>query len=151
MIEIIDNRRLYNAYLAGALEVIKNKNILNKINVFPVADGDTGTNLSSTMRSIIMEADYRESFKASFETIANAAIMGARGNSGIIFAEYLNGINQELTSSLHITLEDFIQANSKAVEYAYNAVAEPVEGTMITVIKSFALSLERFQTRLTNL
>jgi len=140
----IDNGKLYNAYLFGAKNVMENKNYLNKINVFPVADGDTGSNLSSTMKAIIRESKIKESVKDSLESIADAALGGARGNSGIIFAEYLNGVSIEMNSGSIITTEHFANANSKAVKYAYDAISNPVEGTMLTVIKVWADALMEF-------
>lgn len=79
-ISTLDSERLYNSFLSGAHEVIKNKNSLNEINVFPVADGDTGSNLSSTMHAIIMDAKISGSVKETMNSIADAALTGARGN-----------------------------------------------------------------------
>ncbi|WP_461204856.1 DAK2 domain-containing protein [Clostridium sp. DL1XJH146] len=141
----INNEKLYYAYLSGAKEVMINKNDLNKINVFPVADGDTGSNLYSTMNSIIKDSKLGQSIKHTVESIADAALGGARGNSGIIFAQYLQGISDEIENENHLTMDNFIKANKNAVNYAYNAIANPVEGTMVTVIKAWSEALNKFK------
>ena len=129
------SENLYSGFLAGANEVIKQKLELNKINVFPVADGDTGTNMAYTMNSIIQNSKVKENAKATLQTIADAALIGARGNSGIIFAQFVNGMFIEIKNLSEIDISSFSQAANKAVKYAYEAIAEPVEGTMITVMR----------------
>lgn len=146
----IDNKKIYNAYLFGAKRVMDQKNYLNRINVFPVADGDTGSNLHSMMHAIIRESEEKDTVKSTFESIADAALGGARGNSGIIFAEYLNGVSIELDDNSTTSLTHFANANHEAVKYAYNAISNPVEGTMITVIKEWASALVEFAGRATN-
>lgn len=143
----IDSKKLFNAYIHGAIHVMRYKSLLNRINVFPVPDGDTGNNLHSTMRSIINEAERSDSVKTTLESIADASLGGARGNSGIIFAQYLNGISIEINGEKSITIEDFVNANKKSVDYAYSAVSDPVEGTMLTVIKDWADSIFDFHTK----
>ena len=134
----LDSERLYNSFLSGAHEVIKNKNSLNEINVFPVADGDTGSNLSSTMHAIIMDAKISGSVKETMNSIADAALTGARGNSGIIIAQYINGIFLSLMDDEMITISSFAETVKNAVPYAYQAISNPVEGTIITVIREWA-------------
>ena len=85
----IDGKQLYNSFLSGAHRIFENQKLINKINVFPVADADTGTNLASTMRSIIDISTPNNNLKLSAVSIADAALTGARGNSGIIFAQFL--------------------------------------------------------------
>lgn len=137
-ISTLDSERLYNSFLSGAQEVIKNKNSLNEINVFPVADGDTGSNLSSTMHAIIMDAKISGSVKETMNSIADAALTGARGNSGIIIAQYINGIFLSLMDDEMITISSFAETVKNAVPYAYQAISNPVEGTIITVIREWA-------------
>ena len=137
-ISTLDSERLYNSFLSGAHEVIKNKNSLNEINVFPVADGDTGSNLSSTMHAIIMDAKISGSVKETMNSIADAALTGARGNSGIIIAQYINGIFLSLMDDEMITISSFAETVKNAVPYAYQAISNPVEGTIITVIREWA-------------
>ncbi len=137
----IGGEDIYQAFISGANEVIKEKLELNRINVFPIADGDTGSNLAYTMNSIIENSESFELPKDSLASIADAALMGARGNSGIIFAQFMNGIYMEIENKEYIEISDFVGAVKKAGDYAYKAIANPVEGTMITVIDDWADSL----------
>jgi DegV family protein with EDD domain len=137
----LDSENLYYSFVSGAQEVIKNKNSLNEINVFPVADGDTGSNLSSTMHAIILDARISGSVKETMNSIADAALTGARGNSGIIIAQYINGIFLSLMDEETITIPSFAETVKNAVPYAYQAISDPVEGTIITVIREWADSV----------
>ena len=128
---------LYYAFLSGVIKVRKQKNVLNKMNVFPIPDGDTGSNLISTMNAIIEETKVHKSIKATFNSMTDAALTGARGNSGIIFAQFINGINEEIKDTEVFTTVNFAETLKKAVPYAYNAILNPVEGTMITVIREW--------------
>jgi dihydroxyacetone kinase-like predicted kinase len=134
----LNGENIYQCFASGAREVIKNKKSLNSINVFPVADGDTGSNLASTMNYIIEEAKVMESAKNTMSSIADAALVGARGNSGIIMAQYINGIFMSLTDDEEISITGFAESVKKAVSHAYNAISNPVEGTIITVIRDWA-------------
>lgn len=140
-LEKMNGENIYYGFVAGAHEVIKQKKELNRINVFPVADGDTGSNLAYTMNTIIQQANIEASPRETMATIAEAALMGARGNSGIIFAQFINGIYMEMEEIEDLTVMSFSSSVNRAVEYAYNSIAEPVEGTMITVMKDWANSL----------
>lgn len=148
--DMISSKKMYFAYLSGAREVMQNKNMLNKINVFPVADGDTGTNLYSTMSSIIKDSNPGNSIKTTMDSIADSALKGARGNSGIIFAQYLYGLSVETVNEEILTTANFIRSNLKAVQYAYKSIADPIEGTIITVIKDWAYALDRLEKHSTN-
>lgn len=129
---------LYYSFLSGFKEVKKQYKMLNRINVFPVADGDTGSNLLSTLASIIYETKATDSFKDTMGSIADAALNGARGNSGIIFAQFINGINNKIKEVEVIDADSLLVAINKAVPYAYSAIMEPIEGTIITVIREWA-------------
>lgn len=148
--QYMDSEKLYFAFLAGAREVIKQKNALNKINVFPVADGDTGTNLAFTMHAIIEEASVQNSAKKTMETIADAALMGARGNSGIIFAQFINGLYMGIEDKEEISIRGFSHSVTNAVSYAHKAISNPVEGTMITVMRDWANSLDKLKDKATD-
>jgi len=137
-ISYLDGPRLYYAFIAGGNEVIKDQKYLNKINVFPVPDSDTGTNLASTMRSIAEGAVPNPSFYKTSHSIADMALSGARGNSGIIFAQFLYGISEEIKNAKRISTSSFGEIVKKAVQYAYKSVVSPVEGTMLTVMKDWA-------------
>jgi len=137
-ITILDGRSLYYAFLAGAQRVFENQGLINKINVFPVADADTGTNLASMMRSIVDSPIPTDNIKVTASALAEAALVGARGNSGIIFAQFLYGFSNEIVSEEEFTVESFAKSIRSAVTYAYEAIANPVEGTMISVIREWA-------------
>jgi uncharacterized protein len=134
----LDGRNLYYAFIAGARKVIENQVELNRINVFPVNDGDTGTNLAATIRSVMESIHPHRSYKITADRIAEATLMNARGNSGIIFAQFFYGLSIETGNFRSITLKQFAESLAKSVSYVYAAVARPVEGTMLTVIKDFA-------------
>ena len=147
----ISNKILYNAYRAGAQEVIRHRNQLNSINVFPVADGDTGSNLSSMMHSILNESKLEKDVGNTMRSIADAAIIGARGNSGIIFAQYLSGVSIGLENGAGlINVHHYVEANKTAVDYAYDAVEIPAEGTMLTLIRVWSEALYRFMKKTTD-
>jgi len=138
LVKLLDGRSFYYAFLAGAQRIFENQGLLNKINVFPVADADTGTNLASTMRSIVDSPIPTNNVKMAATALADAALVGARGNSGIIFAQFLYGFGNEIENEENLTVENFSRSITKAVTYAYEAIANPVEGTMISVIREWA-------------
>jgi DegV family protein with EDD domain len=137
-IKYLDGRRLYNAFLVGGNAIISDKNYLNKINVFPVPDSDTGSNLASTIRSISEKAQMNPSADATLRSIADAAINGARGNSGLIFAQFLQGVSDQFKNVKKISTNKFGESVKKATHYAYASIVSPVEGTMLTVMRDWA-------------
>jgi len=137
-IKYLDGDRLYYAFLIGGNAVIEDKNYLNKINVFPVPDSDTGTNMASTMRSIAEGAVLSRSAEATMQSIVDSALSGARGNSGLIFAQFLYGISEKIKNVKRISTSQFGESVKEAVKYAYKAIVSPVEGTMLTVMKDWA-------------
>jgi len=134
----MDGRDLYYTFIAGAKNVIEHQVELNKINVFPVNDGDTGTNLAATIRSVIESLHPHRSYKITADRIAEATLMNARGNSGIIFAQFFYGLSTETGNHKTINPVQFAESIQRSVRYIYEAVAHPVEGTMLTVIKEWA-------------
>jgi DegV family protein with EDD domain len=146
-ISYLDGPRLYYAFMVGGSEVIKDQKYLNKINVFPVPDSDTGTNLASTMRSIAEGAVPNPSVYKTLHSIADMALSGARGNSGLIFAQFLYGISEEIKNVKRISTNSFGEIVKKAVQYAYKSVVSPVEGTMLTVMKDWAESVYQQRTK----
>ena len=142
-IRYLDGSRLYNAIIAGGKAVIQNQAYLNKINVFPVPDADTGTNMASTMRSILETSKVSRSLKNTLRSIADSALLGARGNSGIIFAQFMHGLSQELKDHQTISAKDFARSVNNAIVYVYDSILEPVEGTIITVMKDWAKAVEK--------
>ncbi|MCK9204478.1 MAG: DegV family EDD domain-containing protein [Bacteroidales bacterium] len=137
-IKELDGKQLYHSFIAGAQRIFEEQKLLNKINVFPVADADTGTNLASTMRSIMDAIIPTDNLKQTAVALADAALIGARGNSGIIFAQFLYGFSNEIKAEQTLDVESFATSMKKAVAYAYDAIANPVEGTILTVIKDWA-------------
>lgn len=139
---IMTGRELYNAIISGAKKILNERTHLNKINVFPVPDGDTGNNMSYMMQRIISDSKPSDSISDAMESIANAAISGSRGNSGIIFAEYLNGLYEHLKGKNTVYLEEFHEGIRNGVKKAYEALMNPVEGTILTVLrKSFDIEV----------
>ncbi len=141
----IDAYCLFNAFLSGNNEVINNKNALDRINVFPVADGDTGTNLVLTL-SAVQNSKIKKTAGETLAAMADAALSGARGNSGIIFAEFIGGLSENLRKIEKISAHDLAEGAKNAVHRAYNAISEPVEGTILTVLKDWAHAVEKNKT-----
>jgi hypothetical protein len=139
---MIDGHKLYDFVASGAQNLIVNEHNLNRINVFPVADGDTGTNLALTMKNILSNAKKDVSAKLTMNSIAKVALESAYGNSGMIFAQYLNGLAIEIGDKESISQEEFALATQSAVKYAYEAVASPKEGTILTVMKEWSTQLK---------
>ncbi len=138
----LSGKQLYYSFIAGAQSLLANQNLINKINVFPVKDGDTGTNLASTFRSIIDSDIPTLNVKTTADAIAEAALIGARGNSGIIFAQFLYGFSEGIQGQEELRVRDFSEALKKAVKYSYDAIANPVEGTIITVLREWAETID---------
>lgn len=138
IISELDGRALYYSFMAGARKLIAHQVELNRINVFPVNDGDTGTNLAATIRAVIDSMRPHRSYKITADRIAETVLMHARGNSGIIFAQFFYGLSCETGDYKTVRIKEFAESAKLAVQYIYNAVANPVEGTMLTVIREWA-------------
>jgi len=140
---VVDGKRIYHAFSAGTQEVIEHRRDLNAINVFPVADADTGTNLALTLEHTLNAVRPEASPIGTLRAIADASLSGARGNSGVILAQFLNGLSAEMTPEPEVSAADFGASLVRSVPYAYGAVAQPVEGTMLTVIKAWSEGFQR--------
>lgn len=127
-------------FLAGAKNLEANKEWINELNVFPVPDGDTGTNMTLTIMSAAKEVAGLES--VNMETLAKAissgSLRGARGNSGVILSQLLRGFTKGIHDTEEIDVITITEAFQKAVATAYKAVMKPKEGTILTVAKGFA-------------
>ncbi|MDY0277531.1 MAG: DegV family protein [Acholeplasma sp.] len=132
----ISKEKLYNAVINGAIAVINAKNHLNEINVFPVRDRDTGTNLASLMNSIIENSKIGKDINETLVSISNAALRGSKGNSGIIFSQFFYGITKVATEE-NIDFSNIIDKAESGYKYAYESIEEPVEGTIITLMKKW--------------
>ncbi|MGD0231878.1 MAG: DAK2 domain-containing protein [Syntrophorhabdales bacterium] len=133
-------RRFRKLIIAGADWVAKNRDELNKINVFPVPDGDTGSNMSATLASAArgMEAAGETRLDAMVKAAAWGALMGARGNSGIILSQILSAFSEGIEGRERLFAEDIVLALSRGVKKAYKAVLHPTEGTILTVARETA-------------
>ena len=130
-------RDLAQAALAA---IATNQNQLNALNVFPVPDGDTGTNMMLTMRGIAsdMETTATADVPTTATAMARAALLASRGNSGLIMAQLFRGLRDAMTEAAEVNGENFAHGLTLAAEMAYGAVPNPVEGTMLTVIREAA-------------
>lgn len=145
IIKILNGRDFFNAFVHGTNEVIKTADTLNKINVFPVADGDTGTNLSSTLQSVIELSRVSDSFGETVWSMADSALLSARGNSGAIFAQYFHGMSKSFKNHRTVDVITFAEGAFKAIDYAYDAMSVPTEGTMLTVIKEWSRGIYKLR------
>ena len=138
-IHYLNGRRLKHGIIAGAESVILRKEYLNKINVFPVADGDTGTNMALTLKAVVdglYECDD-STIDAVVCCAADAALVGSRGNSGSILAQFYQGLYEGLAGKERASARDFANALLLAKNEAYDAMMNPVEGTILTVIRDW--------------
>jgi len=135
---------LRRALIAGARRVIADRDVLNKINVFPVADGDTGSNLAFTLGSVLTGALSRRTAGAGelMRKVGEDAIDGARGNSGAILAQFFTGVAESIGSRVAIEPEYMAWAVRAGSLSARQALAEPREGTILSVIGAFADALQ---------
>jgi uncharacterized protein len=142
-IRYLDGQRLRRAMIAGATFVSDRAEPLNKINVFPVPDGDTGTNMALTLTRIAQRAavsKVRHARQAAV-SIADEAVAGAQGNSGAILAQFLTGFSEAVPDRLRIDTEQFGLAVVAGAESARAAIQRPQEGTILTVLRDWAQHL----------
>ena len=131
--------------LNGAKLLDTNKAHVNELNVFPVPDGDTGTNMSMTMLSASREVSNcsTNNMPELCDAVAKGALRGARGNSGVILSQILKGMTSVLAKSADISAKTFAKAFAAGTEVAYKAVTKPKEGTILTVIRAISDSAEK--------
>lgn len=137
-IDHINGDMLLDMFKQAAATLKSNKEHVNDLNVFPVPDGDTGTNMSMTFESALNEMLKLNavSIEAVAEAASNGSLMGARGNSGVILSQILRGFHKGCKGKSNMDTADFAQALVSASETAYKAVMKPVEGTILTVVRS---------------
>jgi DegV family protein with EDD domain len=138
----LDGFQLYGFFSAGSHRVHAARHHIDSINVFPVPDGDTGTNLSSTLSGALASTIPGASAALTLTRLADAAILSARGNSGVIFAQFITGLSESVRST-ELRTHEFIEAVHHAYRRAKEAVTDPKEGTILSVIETWALSLSR--------
>ncbi|MCD8077581.1 MAG: DAK2 domain-containing protein [Lachnospiraceae bacterium] len=139
-IKTMDAEMLKQAFLAGAKNLENNKEWINDLNVFPVPDGDTGTNMTLTILSAVKEVTAIEepTIARLAKAISSGSLRGARGNSGVILSQLLRGFTKEIQDVEAITPEVAARAFQRATETAYKAVMKPKEGTILTVARGMA-------------
>ncbi len=139
-ISVFDGQDLRKAMLAGADWLEEHREAINALNVFPVPDGDTGSNMSTTMQAAVRDIKTSTELLAGTVAakIAHSALLGARGNSGVILSQILRGLAQGLDKKSTFTATDLANAFQEASRMAYRAVIRPVEGTILTVVRETA-------------
>jgi DegV family protein with EDD domain len=143
-IRYLDGRRLHRAVVAGSHWVRRMQESLNRINVFPVSDSDTGTNMTATLAgaaSTVPGGEARDVSAAS-RRIADSTLLGARGNSGAILAQFFQGLAEGLEGCGRVTLSRFASAALRGADAARSALGRPQEGTILTVMSDWARQLE---------
>jgi DegV family protein with EDD domain len=144
-IAYLDAPRLLRALSAGIGHVFQRREYLNRINVFPVPDGDTGTNMAFTFKTILEATTTSPDERVDdlMDHVAEAALDGARGNSGAIMAQYFHGFREAVAGRRLLTPENFAQAALSGAEAAWTAMSKPVAGTLPTVMEDFSRELSR--------
>lgn len=135
---------LSDALRSGIHRLISREEVINKINVFPVPDGDTGTNLALTLQAVLAALRAHPETHAGqlLTRVADAALDGARGNSGAILAQFLLGVGDRAGPSAELTAQGFAEAVAAGATYARDSLTEPREGTILTVLTDFAVALD---------
>jgi DAK2 domain fusion protein YloV len=135
--DLADGQTLKEMFASGTAWLEKSAPDINAINVFPVPDGDTGTNMVLTMKFALEEAKLNSDNQVSsvVKSLAHGALMGARGNSGVILSQFFRGLAKGLGDKTHFGGGDFARALAEASQTAYKGIVSPVEGTILTVLK----------------
>jgi len=139
----LDGPRLARLVNAGIAHVFQRRDLLNRINVFPVPDGDTGTNLAFTFKSVMDALLHQPSGRVDevMKRVASAALDGARGNSGAIMAQYFHGFSEAIAGRRLMTARIFSEGSAAGARSAWQAMSSPVAGTMPTVLEDFSAEL----------
>jgi DAK2 domain fusion protein YloV len=130
-----DLKQVLTRYL-GRLR--QHREALNRLNVYPVPDGDTGTNMTLTVEAVVAEVEAAESMEEVATALAHGALMGAQGNSGIILSQILRGLADAFRSAIDLGTAHLVDALDRASAAAYKSVGRPVEGTILTVLREAA-------------
>ncbi len=144
-ISVFNGQDFKKAILAGSAWLEEHHQAINALNVFPVPDGDTGSNMAATMKSAMRNIIDSEEISAGIiaAKVAHDALLGARGNSGVILSQILRGIAAGLDNKQTFTAQDLASALEQAAQLAYRAVIKPVEGTILTVVRETAEASRR--------
>ena len=139
-IKYINGIRFYRALVVGINNLISRQDYLNQINVFPVPDGDTGTNMAFTVNEILegTSGSISSNIEKMTQKVADLSLDGARGNSGAILAQFFVGLSEGLEGKKKMSVKDFSYAFDKASKNAWEALSDPKEGTILTIFKDLA-------------
>lgn len=145
LLKKINGEMLVNIITSAANNLSNKRAAVDNLNVFPVPDGDTGTNMSLTICSCLEEISENKDKSADeiSKIIASCTLRGARGNSGVILSQLMRGFNKGLGNKKEIGTKELVKAFSKAAETAYRAVMKPTEGTILTVARETAEAIEK--------
>lgn len=140
-VNVLNAMRLTKLLIAASRWLSRHADILNDLNVYPVPDGDTGTNMSMTLQSVenqLIKLSYEPDMEELCDIVSETILLGARGNSGTILSQIIQGFLDGIRDKEEVTVDDTVRAFGLAKEKAYKAVSNPVEGTMLTVIRRVA-------------
>ena len=137
MIQYIEGKILKDMFVSGANNLQNHKDLVDKLNVFPVPDGDTGTNMSLTISYAMKELAKVENDNITEigKSLSKGSLMGARGNSGVILSQIIRGFSKSIEGKEQISTEDLAKAFKNGSDTAYKAVIKPIEGTILTVVR----------------
>ena len=146
--ETLDAKNLASLMYCFRDSLQEHKESLNSLNVYPVPDGDTGSNMAATLNSVVSEIESLEEnleLENIIDAISHGSLMGARGNSGVIISQILRGFVSKIKNASRKTIDAnlFSEALSEAASAAYEAVGNPVEGTILTVVRETAEAAEK--------
>ncbi len=145
MIKTISPKQLIDIFLQAEKAVTSRKSVLNNLNVYPVPDGDTGTNMSLTLKEIVdnIDTDKEYDLDKLADIIAQSSLMGGRGNSGVILSQFLSGFTSKIKDKELINKDILLEAFQEGTSEAYKSVSKPVEGTILTVMHSASEEFEK--------
>ena len=137
MIQCIDGKKFRDMFVSGANNLQNNKDLVDKLNVFPVPDGDTGTNMSLTISYAIKELAKVQNDNVTDigKALSKGSLMGARGNSGVLLSQIIRGIAKSVEGKENLNVVDLANAFKNGSDTAYKAVIKPIEGTILTVVR----------------
>lgn len=137
MIQCIDGKKFRDIFVSGANNLQNHKDLVDKLNVFPVPDGDTGTNMSLTISYAIKELAkvQNDNITDIGKALSKGSLMGARGNSGVILSQIIRGIAKSIEGKESLNVVDLANAFKNGSDTAYKAVIKPIEGTILTVVR----------------
>lgn len=139
-LRILESQTFYSALITACSNIVDQREKLNAINLFPVADGDTGDNMAATAMAVIHYSSPTETLAGTLKSVSNAAISGARGNSGMIFSQFFNGLADYLPDTEKLTTKHFAELIGKTVQSVRAAILNPVEGTILTAMDRWSES-----------